>query len=61
MVVPNGAIHRGELEKFVYVLQGDSPVKRIVAVGAGDGVVTEILSGLEEGDKVIVGDIEGKI
>jgi RND family efflux transporter MFP subunit len=61
LVVPNEAIQQGELEKFVLVLQGDEPFKRIVAAGAGDGVVTEILSGLEEGDQVIIGDIEGKI
>ena len=59
LVVPNEAIHREELEKFVLVLQGDSPVKRVVTVGAGDGEVTEILAGLDEGDTVIVGDIDG--
>jgi HlyD family secretion protein len=58
LVVPDGAIHRGELEKFVFVLQGSSRVKRVVTAGAGDGEVTEILSGLTEGDRVIVGDIQ---
>ncbi len=61
LVVPKEAIHQGDQEKFVYVLQGNSPARRVVSTGAGDGVVTEILSGLEEGDKVIVGDMEGKI
>jgi len=61
LVVPSDAIHRGEIEKFVYVLQGGSPVRRAVTAGAGDGEVTEILAGLEEGEKVIIGDIESKI
>ena len=61
LVVPSEAIHRGELEKFVYVLEGDSPVRRVVTAGSGDGEVTEIMAGLEAGDKVIIGDLEGKI
>ncbi|MFA9452756.1 MAG: efflux RND transporter periplasmic adaptor subunit [Candidatus Aminicenantaceae bacterium] len=58
LVVPNEAIHRGDLEKFVYVLQGGSPIKRVVQAGAGDGEVTVILDGLAEGDQVIIGDIQ---
>ena len=61
LVVPSGAIHRDEFEKFVYVLQGGAPVRRVVTAGSGDGEVTEITAGLEAGDRVIVGDIEGKI
>ncbi|MGB2907159.1 MAG: HlyD family efflux transporter periplasmic adaptor subunit [Candidatus Aminicenantaceae bacterium] len=58
LVVPNEAIHRGDLDKFVYVLQGGSPIKRVVQAGAGDGEVTVILDGLAEGDQVIIGDIQ---
>ncbi|MFB3818434.1 MAG: efflux RND transporter periplasmic adaptor subunit [Candidatus Methylomirabilales bacterium] len=45
----------GEGQARVYVLQGGTPVERVVRVGLSDGQRTEILEGLQEGDLVIVG------
>jgi len=42
-------------QKLVMVLQGDKPVPRPVVVGLNDGQNTEIVSGLNQGDKVIIG------
>ncbi len=41
--------------KTVYVLQNGKPVPRAVQIGMADGISTEIVSGLEEGELVITG------
>jgi macrolide-specific efflux system membrane fusion protein len=57
LVVPHGALHRGDDGYYVRVLQDGSPVKRVVKVGLGDATHTAVLEGLVEGDKVIIGDV----
>ena len=37
-----------------YVAEGDKAVKKDVEVGITDGITAEILSGLNEGEKVIL-------
>lgn len=49
----NALTHKND-KYFVYVADGDKAVKRDVEVGITDGLTAEILSGLKEGDKVIV-------
>ena len=53
---------RGERrsDRSVYVLQGSAsaPTKVTIKTGISDGVTTEILEGLKEGDRVVIGMIE---
>lgn len=53
---------RGErrIERSVYVLEspGSTPKKVTIKTGIGDGVATEILEGLKEGDRVVTGLME---
>src|SRR5262245_51095057 len=53
---------RGERrpDRSVYVLPGSalSPTKVTIKTGISDGVTTEILEGLKEGDRVVTGTIE---
>ncbi len=41
-------------KNYVYVAEGDKAVKKEVVVGVSDGKAVEIISGLSEGDEVIV-------
>jgi len=45
----------GQAGRAVYVLENGEPVRRQVEVGATSGDMTEIVSGLNEGDRVITG------
>ena len=57
LVVPNAALRRGEDGYHVRVLDNDgTPVKRAVNVGMSDTTHTAILEGLNEGEKVVIGD-----
>jgi multidrug efflux pump subunit AcrA (membrane-fusion protein) len=60
LTVPNGAIRREGGKKIVFVLQNNQPVKREVKTGWKDSSYTEILSGLNEGERVVVGEIPGE-
>lgn len=54
MVVPETAILEEQGTHYVYVqLTGESYTKRAIRPGASDGQGTEILSGLEEGERVV--------
>lgn len=48
------SIHRDGLQQYVYVLEGDKVVTKIIQAGMSDGVYTEILSGVEAGEEVMV-------
>jgi HlyD family secretion protein len=54
-----GGGHGGQLARTVYVLSGEGPhavLKPVqLKIGITDGVFTEVLSGLTEGDKVVTG------
>lgn len=58
LAVPNQAIRREEGKRYVYTIDDNLIKKCEVKVGFKDGNYTEILEGLEEGDKVIVGEVE---
>ena len=50
--VPAEAIHKDDTGSYVYVVNGDENIYTPVRVGMSDGVYTEILSGIGEGDVV---------
>lgn len=50
--VPAEAVHKDESGSYVYILDGDKNVYTSVRAGMSDGVYTEILSGIGEGDVV---------
>jgi multidrug efflux pump subunit AcrA (membrane-fusion protein) len=60
LTVPNGAIRREGGKKVVFVFQNNQPIKREVKTGWKDSSYTEILSGLQEGERVIIGEIPGE-
>ncbi len=54
LLIPNRAI-RGTLENpKVVVLVGEQQEERDITLGLTDGINTEVLSGLEEGEKVVI-------
>lgn len=54
LLIPNKAI-RGGLEKpMVLVLRNGHPQEQAVVLGLSDGVNTEVLSGLQEGEQVVL-------
>ena len=54
LLIPNRAI-QGSLENpWVEVITADEVEKRQVTLGSGDGMSTEVLSGLKEGEKVVL-------
>lgn len=52
--VPKGAIHKDSSGYFVYVMKDGQSVLTNVKTGITDGIYTEIVSGLAEGDAVLV-------
>jgi macrolide-specific efflux system membrane fusion protein len=56
LTVPRGAIRRDRGKYLVYVQEGDRIVEREVQVGWRDDADTEILSGLDEGETVLIGE-----
>lgn len=53
LVVPNTALTKRNGENYVQVLENQQPIEKKVEIGLADGQHTEILSGLNEGEKVI--------
>lgn len=54
LTVPQEALMKGEDGSYVYLMEGEEKIHTPVRVGMQDGFYSEILSGLEEGDKVMV-------
>lgn len=54
LAVPGGAIVSENGIEFVYLVQEDAVVKKIVQIGASTDTATEISGDLKEGDKVIL-------
>ncbi len=52
LTIPNDALVKEGSEYYTYVIKDGENVRTKVEVGISDGLYTEILSGLEEGDKV---------
>ena len=60
LTVPNGAIRREGGKKVVFVIQNNQSVRREVKTGWKDSSYTEVLSGLSEGERVVIGEIPGE-
>jgi RND family efflux transporter MFP subunit len=60
LTVPNGAIRREGGKKVVFALQNNQPIQREVKTGWKDSSYTEILSGLNEGERVVIGETPGE-
>jgi len=55
LLVPNRALRRDKEGKYVEVLRDNVPTRVYVTTGLSNDDYTEIISGLEKGDEVIVG------
>jgi multidrug efflux pump subunit AcrA (membrane-fusion protein) len=58
LAVPNQAVRREDGDRVVFAQEGDRLVRRPVKTGWKDKTYTEVLSGLKEGERVVVGDSE---
>ena len=54
--VPQNAVHTDAEGSFVYVMKGEGSMAVSVTTGMSDGVYTEILSGIQEGDCVLAAE-----
>ena len=57
LVIPASSVLQSGDEQYVYVANGNKAEKKIIETGVTDGERIQVLSGINEGDKVIV---EGK-
>jgi hypothetical protein len=57
--VTNGGGSVATRRQPVWILQGARPFLRWVQIGLSDGVVTEVVTGLQAGDRVVVGRTGG--
>ena len=55
-----GARERTSSERTVYVLSGSQPKPVQIKTGISDGVVTEVVEGLKEGDSVVTAEMAAK-
>jgi RND family efflux transporter MFP subunit len=53
LLVPKGAVRTADGTSVVFVVRGDRAERRAVKIGANDGDMTEVLSGLTAGDRVV--------
>ena len=58
LAVPNQTVRREDGDRVVFVQEGERLVRRPVKTGWKDKTYTEILSGLKEGERVVVGELE---
>lgn len=56
LTVPGAAIHKDGMSSFVYCREGDETIAVPITTGMSDGVYTEVTSGLDEGDDVLIND-----
>ncbi len=61
LTVPTSAVHTTSAGSTVQVLVNGAPQTRVVQVGASDTIRTQILSGLNPGDEVIIATITGAV
>jgi len=59
LAIPNQAVRREDGDRVAYVLEAGRPLRRVIKTGWRDKTHTEILGGLREGDRVIVGEVGG--
>lgn len=61
LTIPTSAIHTLGSLNFVNVLQNGVSVRKLITVGATSGVLTEVTSGLNPGDRVILANRRAKL
>ncbi len=61
LTIPTSAIHTLGSLNFVNVLQNGVSVRKLITVGATSGVLTEVTSGLNPGDQVILANRRAKL
>jgi HlyD family secretion protein len=54
---PSGGRERRSGERTVYVLSGGRPKPTQIKTGISDGISTEVLEGLKEGDRVVTAEL----
>ena len=54
LILPNNAITEKDNKKFVTLIKGEEKREVEIKTGYSDGINTEILSGLKEGDEVLI-------
>lgn len=54
LAIPSDVIRRNGAEYYCYVFDGTDNVVQTLSVGLSDGMYTEVISGLSEGDKVLM-------
>lgn len=54
LVVPTTVIKKRGKENYVFVLEEGKSIEKIITIGMADAKNTEVVSGLNEGDKVII-------
>jgi len=58
LAIPNAAVRREEGERYALVQGGEQILRRPIKTGWRDKTYTEVLSGLKEGERVVVGDTQ---
>jgi len=58
LTISNEAIRQDVTKKYVHILQDGKVVSREIKTGMSDGMFTEILEGLQEGDQVVVNEVK---
>ena len=53
LLVPKGAIRTADGASIVFVVRGDRVERRAIKAGANDGDLTEVVTGLNAGDRVV--------
>ncbi|MCL4423773.1 MAG: hypothetical protein M1115_11585 [Actinobacteria bacterium] len=61
LTVPTSAVHTIGARSFVYVLESGKEVRHPVTLGATNGIYTEITSGLQPGEKVILAKVHAAL
>ena len=61
LTVPTSAVHNVGSRSFVNVLEGGKQVAHTVTTGATDPARTEITSGLNQGDQVVLANLNASL
>lgn len=57
LTIPQKALRKEGAEKFVYILKKNQPERQRIITGGNDESYIEIIDGLKEGDKIIIGEV----
>jgi len=58
LAIPNQAVRREDGERVAFVQEGERLARRGIKTGWKDKSYTEVLSGLKEGERVVMGEVE---